>query len=306
VKTPAADPQCNRRLFAGDAGMRRETVLSLGLLAGLVVLSGCGPEKEIPKEVPTTHDPGAPDAPAVPTSSQPEAVKVVERCVGAVTGGHPERLRQIKAVRQTVKGRMRWVTGQVVPTARKIEAVWPDRARIEFDFVTGDIKPVVIGLRRPEAWAYNMLPTGPQEFSPANTREYGDILAVEVIGHVWLPTLVPLVDPKTVVFGAAKETVSGQPADAVKVAVPGGPVYTLWLNEKTHLPGMVTYSHRENGITFEKRFVLSGHKPFGGLQLPTVQEYSRNGLVVEQWETTDWEFPDTIGDATFDRPSEKK
>jgi hypothetical protein len=284
----------------------RRTLILTPVLMGLAIATGCGPEKELPKDIPDSPDRTALPVDPIPTTSHPDAVQLVERCIRAATDGHPERLDKLKVIRQSGNGQYRGVSGEFGPAGRSIEAVWPDRARVTYDYSVGDIKQFLIGLRRPTIWAYNVYPTGPVKFETPSPKEYEQIITVDVIGQLWLPLLVPLTDSKTIVFGVKKEMIGDQTADAVKVAIPDCPVYTLFLNEKTNLPGMITYTHKEWITTFQKRIMLSGDKMYGGAKLPTRLEYSRNGVAVEEWSVTAYEFPDKIDDIAFEPPPEKK
>ena len=181
--------------------------------------------------------------------------------------------------------------------------MWPDRARIDYRFATGDIKRSLFLIRRPSVWVYVEKDSQLQEFSPPSAKEKEENVAVAITGQYWLPMLLPLVDPKTIVFGAAQEMLEDQRADVVKASIPGCPVFTLWFNEKTSLLGLVTCTHQEGGATIQKRFTLTGYKPIGGVQLPTRIELARNTQTVEQWEVTSWDFVDKIDDAVFDLPA---
>ncbi|MDB5313942.1 MAG: hypothetical protein JWO38_8144 [Gemmataceae bacterium] len=286
--------------------MRRATGLGAGLVIGLAVLAGCGQEKQLPTDgqIPTEKE--GPRAAPVPTKSERAAEDLVARCVKAATDGHPERLERAKAHAQSAKGTWRWEANNLAPAARHIQAVWPDRTRVTLDFLTGNIKQTQIGLRRTDLWMINLLDTGPVDYTSANLKQEGEIAAVDLIGELWLPMLVPLVDPPTIVFGAEKEKLGIQSADVFRVSVQGCPVFKVWLDEPTGLPKLITYTHAENNATILKQVALGGHKPFAGVLLPTELEFSRNGIPVQKWTITAWDFVDKIDDATFDRPPEKK
>jgi hypothetical protein len=278
--------------------------LTLLVLLSLGVLAGCDPAKEVPKEITLTVDP-ADEGPAAPAESDPEAKAYVEKCLAAATEGHPERLLKAKATASTVKGLMRVAGGDLTSTTRKVEAIWPDRLRVSYEFSTGEIKRITIGLRSPDVWAFNLGPDGESEFVPPNAREYADILSVDAVGHLWVPMLVPLQDQATIIFGMKKETVDNQGAVTVKASIRDCPVFTLWFNEATGLLGQITYTHTEAGSKLHKMLRLDAHKLTNGILLPGLIEFKRNGEMVERWEVTSWDFPEKIEDSTFDRPVQK-
>jgi hypothetical protein len=283
--------------------MRRTTGLTVGLAAGVMLLAGCGQEKELPKEITRSTVREEPVQAPIPASSDPAAKAVVERAIKAATDGHPERLEKFKAHKSVVKGQMVLDSGAVTATTRRVEAVWPDRMRASFEFPVGDRKQVLIGMRRPVIWSSSFGGDGRgTDITPADRQRYEEIVATDAIGQCWMPMLVPLIDPKTVVFDAKKEPALGQPGETVKVAVPGCPTFTLWFDEKTSHLGLVTYRHVEWNTPIDKRLTLAAHKPQGGIVLPTRIDLSRNGRDVEQWEVVSWESVDKIDDAAFDPP----
>jgi hypothetical protein len=286
--------------------MRRATGLGAGLVLGLAVFAGCGPEKQLPTSLPDSSEKDTPKAPQIPTKSEPEAVKLVDRCVKAATDGHPERLERAKAVTQSAKGAFRRETGQFERATRHVQAVWPNLGRVTYDFLTGDIKQFQLGYRKPDAWAFHVRDAEPADFTPPNMKEYAEIIGIDLVGLFWMPMLVPLVDPTTVVFGAKTEMLDNQPAEVVQVSVPGCPVFSLWVDGKTTLPKLITFTHNEGGTKILKRLGLADHKPFGGVLIPTTLVYARNSTPVEEWTITACTFVDKIDDATFNRPADRK
>src|SRR5688572_13791014 len=111
---------------------------TMGFWVGIVVLAGCGPAKELPKTVIITTEETSTSAVAVPTVSEPDAVKVVERALAVATDGHPERLNKVKANRAVLKGSVVHPrpggVAAIVPTFRHIDAVWPDRILLTDEF----------------------------------------------------------------------------------------------------------------------------------------------------------------------------
>jgi hypothetical protein len=280
--------------------MRRAGVLGVVLAAAV----GCGPEKEAPDVVRVPTGRGGEAAPQVPKASDPAAAELVARALKANTDGHPERLEKGKTNTSLVKGTSRGPDGKLASATRTVRAAWPDRFRVDFEFPTAEPKDRIMGLRRPTFWMYTSGPGGLTEFRVPNPEEYADVLAADAVGQHWLPTLVPLIDPKVVVFDAKKQDYGREPAETVKVAVPGCPVYTLWFHPDTLRLGAVSYTHAEaaGAGTFHKRLTMDKHKDFGGVMLPTRLDFSRNAQSVEEWGVERWDLGAAVDDAAFDPP----
>jgi hypothetical protein len=273
--------------------------------AGLASLPGCGgKEKELPKVVQQGDEKGTTPAVVVPAKSEPEALAVVERAIKATTDGHPERLQKAKNNRLKLKGTLVG-TGVPIPTGRDVEAAWPDRFAQTDEMDAGDSRvKILIRLRRPVLWVGNSREGKTVPVEPPDPKASEAALSGELVGRHWMALLVPLTDPKTVVFAAKKETVNGQAADIIKAAVTGAPVFTLWFDEKTGLLGRIDFSQIEPGATAptQKFFSLLQHRVFDGVMLPARVEHRQNGLPVEEWNVVSWEFPERLDDATFDAP----
>lgn len=286
----------------------RLLAISLAVLSAVAVVTavpGCGGTgKELPKVVPIgPDDKVAAPAVKVPEKSEPEALAVVAKAVKAATDGHPERLEKAKVSRVTLKGEVIHPNGPMA-TARKVEAVWPDRLALTDEFNDGLPTKVMIRLRRPVLWIgkHREGQTVPMDFGEMKEREAA--LAAEAYGRHWMMMLVPLADPKVVVFAAKKETVTGVTADIVKAALPGSPVFTLWFDEKSGLLGRIDFEQVEPGNTSptKKFFALFDHRPAGGVWTPGRIEYRQNALPLESWRVETWELPDRLDDAAFDAP----
>lgn len=275
--------------------------------AGVGLVPGCGgPAKELPKVVPVAPD-DPPDArpEPVPEKSEPAAAEVVAKAVRAATEGHPDRLAKVRVNRATMKGTVDR-PGRHVATVRTLAAVWPDRWALADDSNDGNgpLK-VLIRLRRPVLWSGTTREGQTESVRFPDPKAQEITVADELIGRHWLPLLLPLTDPKTVVFGHRKDATGPRAADVVKAAVPGcGPVFTLWFDAASGLLGRIDFDQREPGnpTPTRKQFVLFNHRLFGGVMAPGRVEYWHNGGKVEDWNVDAWEFPDRLDDATFDPP----
>jgi len=264
-----------------------------------LALLGCGgDEKLLPSDVSAPGDRNPEDVSiVVPAESEPEAKKLAERCIASATANHPERLEKLKANRLTESGRQLQGTS-FVPTVRKIAAAWPDRFLFTDESTANGPVKLSIGLRQ-LALTFRR---NDEPFDPGMPKGYEQVLLVDSVGLHWMLTLVPLADPKTVLFNAKKQAVGGVMADTLQAAVPGCPPFTLWFDEKTSLLGLVTYQHVEGGVSkLNKRQAASGHKEYAGVLLPTALEFVRGETTVETWAVSSWEFPEKIDDAVFDQ-----
>jgi hypothetical protein len=280
---------------------------TLAIISAAVVLAaapGCGGKaKELPSVVTPSDEKTATPAVVIPTKSEPDALAVVEKAIKAATEGHPERLEKAKVSRVALKGEVIRPSGPM-KTERKIEAVWPDRLALADEFTDGGPVKVMMRLRRPVFWIANQREgkIAPVEFP--DLKAYETAFAGDAIGRHWMTMLVPLADPKVVVFAAKKETVNGVTADVVKAALPGSPVFTLWFDEKTGLLGRIDFDQLEpgNATPTKKFFGLSNHRPAGGVMIPGKIEYRQNALPLEMWNADSWELPDRLDDTGFDPP----
>ncbi|HEX4609532.1 MAG TPA: hypothetical protein VH092_15140 [Urbifossiella sp.] len=284
----------------------RALSLPVGVLAAALLASqpGCGgKQKELPKVVTTEDTKSNPPPTAfVPAKSESAAVAIAEKAIKASTEGHPERLEKAKASRVTMKGVVTHPNRQVA-TDRKIEAVWPDRISLTDEFNDGGPLKVLMRLRRPVLWTANQRDgiTTPVELG--DPKVYESAFATDAVGRHWLVLLLPLADPKTVVFDAKKQTVNGETADVIKMSVPGSPVvYTLWCGEKTGQLRRIDFAQLEptSATPTQKVFSLEEFRLYSGLLLPGRIVYLQNAIQVETWTIGSWEFPERLDDAGFD------
>ncbi|HEY1190367.1 MAG TPA: hypothetical protein VGE74_22225 [Gemmata sp.] len=265
------------------------------LLAAL--LAGCGPEKELPTDVPKAD--GGAVQPTVPLKSDPEAVATIDRAVKALTGGKPELLAKGKACRLTLKGQMYSVdnSNQSIEATRTLAAAWPDRLHFINDSDAFGNKLVVESwLRRPE---FVVMRNG-TEHRPPNPAEWEQNLASDVVGQIWMAFLLPPTDPKAVVFDPQMIQFDRHELKLVTVALGEFPLYQLYFNTKSDALARVEYTTTEAGVPRRTTMIFSDHKPGPeGLLLPYRLECMHNKAIVEKWNVEKWEFPDAIKDDEF-------
>jgi len=289
--------------------MRRGTGFAAALVMGVAALAGCERGKELPKEVVSPGEQATPPEPPTPTASQPEAAKVVERAIKAATEGHPERIGKLKTSRAAMKG---VVIINTVPVNwnRRIEAIWPDRFFQSDEFNQNGPVQVMIGDRNHSMWVRNRRGSRTEPWEPPDPVKFEEANAADMVGRYWMPLLVPLTDPRTIVFDARKQTIhlptGAMHFDVIKAAVPNRPVYTLWFEEQTGFLARVNFNHLEplTSVPKAKTFNLLMHRPFpGGVVLPGKIGYEEGGIVREEWRVDSWEAVPNIDDATFEPPA---
>jgi hypothetical protein len=269
------------------------------LALALAPAAGCGgSEKELPKDVELPPASNKEDAViAIPAVSEPEAIKWVDKCIAAATEKHPERLEKLKVMRATFTGEVHGL-GSVMPSRRKNAAVWPDRSVFENESSNSGTSSRLVVADRQGAITY-LLDGNPYEPPLQKMFERDKVVQAEWVGIIWMPIFVPLADRSTIVFGAKEQTIGPQTWNTVQAAVPGLPVYTLWLDPRTHLLGAVTFNHSEGTQKVFKRCVIGDRKKAEGVLLPVRFEYQRNGQPAETWTSVTWEFPEKIDDSEF-------
>lgn len=284
------------------------SILVLAAVAVTSVNTGCGgSEKSLPQHVPeNTGQSGTTAVVTAPDKSEPAAVAVVGRAVKAATAGNPARVERAKVNRLRMKGTVMGPSGPVL-SRRLVEAVWPDRLAQTDEFGSDSgFGKTLVRLRRPVLWVGRIAEGKalPVEFADGKAPEAA--IAAESVGRHWMAVLVPLADSRTVVFDAKKLPLNGRPADVIRAAAPGTPVFTLWFDEQSGLLLQVGFAQIEPGNTkpTDKVFTLRDHRAADGLMVPGRIEYRQSALPLplEEWVVEEWEFPERIEEGGFDPP----
>lgn len=267
-------------------------------------LVGCQPAKDIPDVVPKGAEPS--DAPKVPTASDPAAKEYVAKAVAKFTGGKPELLAKGKVSRAVLKGNRQEGSQSLIDVTRTVAAVWPDRlADTDVMAAQGQNVTLTVYLRRPR-----MTPIrNGVEVSLPNLVEREHTFAADQTGQYWMALLLPLTDPKAIVYdlqstsGPAPGTGALTPVHTLKLSLGDFPVYQLTFDAKTDLLLRAEYSLTELGVSHRYQWTVLGHKSGpDGQMLPAKTEYRQDGHLGEQFEVEKWEFPATIDDAEFSPP----
>lgn len=276
------------------------------------VAFGCQPAKELPSEEEVVKPADAGEKPvAVPAASDPKAKAYVEKAVKAFTAGKPEVLAKGKASRAVLKGKIALPGDNQtveVPATRTMTAVWPDRfVAVNEGEIRGQMRTVRALLRGRELSMYE----GGREQELGNRSELQKSVAADVLAQFWLALVLPLTDPKAIVFDSrpadvvSPQTGQSQAAHLMKLALPDFPPFLLVFDSKTDLLIGVEYIVIEQGVRRRKQWSAVEHKPGpDGQLLPTKTEMRHDGSLVERWEVEKWEFPAAIPDAEFGPPKQ--
>jgi hypothetical protein len=281
--------------------MRQLSAWAAGALVAAVAI-GCGPGKELPDPTSKSTGPGPVGGDPkehVPTTSDPAAKAVTDRALKAITQNSIDQLAKTKSSRVIQRGGIQLPNNPVLTGAtRRIEAGWPDRARVAYEFKDAVAPTITLGIRGPLAWKTQ----GPTREMVANPTEVAQTLRTDVLAQHWMLLGLPLAEPGVVVFALQKGTEASRAATTVKLALPDLPVFQVTFDDQSGLPVRVEYTTSESGQRLRKVLTTTDHKPSGGLLLPTALEFVQNGVLAEKWTVETWEFPDKLDDTLFDAP----
>jgi hypothetical protein len=282
--------------------------LAVSLTAAVVI--GCGPGKQLPDEVPhgsTERTAGEPKT-NVPTTSDPAAKAIVDRAIKAHTQNNPSLLAKGKISKVTAVGTILLPTPTStdpvpVPSFRTVVARWPDEIKLTHAFKAHIPGTMTLILRGPFTW-WGLNNTARPNPDPKGFEEY---MRTDGLGQHWLMLMFPLVEPTAVVFDPQKG-IGTPPMDSVRLAFPERPVYQLVFDPASGYLMRVEYTHADQAGRAFKEWILSDHKLFDGMMLPThmkfarTPDHSRTRVIIEDWAVETWEFPTKLDDTVFDPP----
>lgn len=274
--------------------MRRSGVTIVAVLVAAFI--GCGPGKELPDEVPKLPPPIEPTADPggkPPAASDPGAKAVVERAVKAITRDTPAALDKAKTAVIHYRGviHLPQPNGTIKDdeATQLWEVVWPDRARVTYDF---KVRQQTFFMTRPQGW---MVVDGRED--PTDPNSMGRFVKGEIAAQFGAYSGLLLADSQAIVFDPRKST--NPSGTVVKIAVPDLPVVQVTFAEPSGLPVRVEYHPLENGRRVKKVLVLANHRVEGGLLVPGSIEFLLNDKSGEEWKLEKWEFPEKIDEAKF-------
>jgi hypothetical protein len=274
-------------------------VVASVVVALFVLLTGCGPAKELPEDIPRPESPsGAPEAAEpTPKESEPAARAVLDRALDAIAGGKTERLKKLRVCVLSYQGSVSLPTSPVpTPATLRWEIAWPDRARTTYD-LTGTVRQTFI-LRGKFGWRTQEPVVGDLRPFDASPLEIGRIITTELSAQMGVILGLTLSDPQAVAYDTTK-TPDGT---VVKLKLRELPVLQITFSEATGVPTKVEYHPREYGQKVNKVLFMTDHKDAEGYLLPRKLEFHQNGRLGEQWTLDKWEFPEKLDDSRFEPP----
>jgi hypothetical protein len=292
--------------------MRHLRAGASGVLAAAVLI-GCGPGKELPDEIPkstaSNHSPTDVKE-KIPTTSDPAAVEIVERAINAHTRNNRAALEKGKLSKLTADGTIVLPLGPTqeetsVPSHRIFLARWPDEIKLTQAFQSHISGTMTMILNRSFTWSG----LGTKADPITNPAKAEEVMRTDGMGMHWLTLLFPLTDRHAIVFEPRKGAgIGSPPADVVRFAFSGRPTYRLHFAPASGYLVQIDYVHEDAGGEALKEWIVSDHKMFGGILLPTRMSMARTPArskvrrVVEEWTVEKWEFPEKFDDGTFDPP----
>ena len=153
-----------------------------------------------------------------------------------------------------------------VPSQRTFLARWPDEIKVTQAFKAHIPGTMTMILNRSFTWAG----LGNKADSNPNPAKSEEVMRTDGLGMHWITLLFPLTDRHAIVFEPRKGTgVGSPPADVVKLALPGRPVYRLHFSPRTSYLIQTDYVHEDAGGVSFKEWLMDDYKLFSGVMLPT-------------------------------------
>lgn len=228
-------------------------------------------------------------APAT-VAQTPEAI--VNRAIQAHGGA--DVLAKMKAVIVTSRGKANF-GGPEVEGTREAKWALPDRAIWILDFPRERLKTtlVVNGLS-----GWQQVNTAPAMDMPPTAYN----TMVDDAYAYWLSTVAPLSRKDLTITPGGEATIDGQPAIGVKITKADRPEAVLYFSKANGLLLKVAYKGREAGTPTPKEIVLSDHKEFERIKLPTKVVDIKSGMKMGEWQVTDYKFVDKFDAGVFRKP----
>ncbi len=273
--------------------------IAIVVMTPFVMLTGCGPAKELPEDIPRPETPSrTPEATdTTPKESEPAARAALGRALDAISGGKTERLKRLRVCVLSYQGAVSLPTSPLpTPATLRWEIAWPDRARTTYD-LTGTTRQTFI-LRGKLGWRTQEPMAGDLRPFDASPLEIGRIITTELAAQMGVILGLTLSDPQAVAYDSTK-TADGT---VVKLKLRELPTLQITFSEATGVPTKVEYQPREYGQKVNKILFMTDHRDTEGYLLPRKLEFHQNGRLGEQWTLDKWEFPEKLDDSRFEPP----
>ena len=124
----------------------------------------------------------------------------------------------------------------------------------------------------------------------------------EEIYILWLETLTPLRQDGFDLAPLPEIKVNSQPAVGVKASSKGHAEARLYFDTHTHLLVKVERTAEDAGLKLDKEYLLSDHKEFDGVKLPTHVVEILDGKKASDLTSASYKFPAKPDDSLFAKP----
>ena len=272
-------------------------VLAAALVAiPLLVPVGCNDAGPPPLQTLSSSG-GTPTQEVVQPPSAAEKTEAMDRLDRAIKAhGGAERLRNFKICVQHMKGTMHYPDEGMVAVEQELKTQLPDRLRLwSKSFRARGIEEGVITANGNAAW-YTM---GGQH-RPMPYAEHRDLDQELVFRRTM--NLLPLKGDEFVVRTEKGEPLAGRPTVALIVGSKKMPTTRYYFDAETYLlVRTLSRAWEEANSVQEREILLSSHKSFDGLLLPTEYTDKRNGTVAITLKIN-YSFPKELDAKEFAQP----
>jgi hypothetical protein len=232
----------------------------------------------------------------VTASARPDEVTELRDRVLHAAAKDPADIQKFKIYTMKAKGTSR-LSAEPTAATFDLAVVYPSKLKGTWEFGGSQNKhSVTICASDDKGWRvgsnFPITDLSIEELNDFRTDVYG----------VFSSTLLTLTEPETKLSLAGRSKVGGDSVVGLQLTRRPFPQITLMFDEKTYLLRKMSYRGRENGVLMTKEMVYGGHKPVGGLTLPTTQTTAVDGKEVYTWTEMTFDFPDKLDHKTFDKP----
>jgi hypothetical protein len=232
--------------------------------------------------------------PVACAADRDDALAIIDKAIKA--HGGEDALAKAKLATRSGQGRMTIVKDDV-PFTDTITVSLPDQFKLLLDAGKGDNKfKLALVLNGSKGWQSTggmVVELSKQRISELREEAY----------RLWLMTLVPLKKEKGFTLQTLKEIkVDGAAAAGVKVSMRGHEDARMYFSKKTGLLVKIERKVAELGLKVDKEYLLSDHKEFDGVKMPTKLIEMTNDRKSVEITVKSYKFPSKIDDSEFGKP----
>ncbi len=223
-------------------------------------------------------------------ASEKEARAIVDRAVRAHGGATALGKAQFSV--RTDTGTQAF-PGKELPFTAEVVRQLPDRVRLTVE-IDKRLKMVIV-LDGDKGWE--------RAVGPAVEMSKQRVSEMQEEAYVWwLTTLVPLTRGGFTLSTLPDAKVEGEEAAGVKVVRKGRHDASLYFSKRSGLLLKVSRRVPEAGVLFDKDYLFSAYKDFGGARLPTHEVVLLNGRRYTDVTMKDYRALTRVPEGTFGRP----